>query len=247
MPRFYRTPGGQVYSLFSDMAAQPHLLIAGTTGSGKSTVINGILYNLLHRAPADAGLVLIDPKRVELVQYKSCPHVIRYATDIPDIVAALTYTTQVMETRYTMMARNHERKYAGGDIYVIIDELMDLMIQAKKTISPLIQRLAILGRASKIHVIIGTQSPLSQILPTEIKCCLDSRVGLRTRSAQDSRNILGFKGCESLPRVGRAYYMTPESVTLWEIPMYSDSDIDALIAYWHSDSCIVTVPDSASA
>ena len=242
MTRYYKTPGGQVYSLYTDMARQPHLLVAGTTGSGKSVVLNGILYNLLHRAPADAGLVLIDPKRVELVQYKTCPHVIRYATDPADVVAALTYTIQVMETRYSMMAEKGDRKYSGGDIYVVIDELMDLMLQAKKTVAPLLQRIAILGRAAKIHLIVATQSPIALVLPTEIKCCFDSRVALRTRSAQDSRNILGVKGCESLPRVGRAYYMTPEGISLWEIPMYSDDAVNALIAYWRSDSCIVTMP-----
>ena len=79
-PKYYKTPSGQVYTLFNDMADQPHLLVAGATGSGKSVVVNGIMYNLLHKGPASAGLILIDPKRVELVQYKDTPHCIMYAS-----------------------------------------------------------------------------------------------------------------------------------------------------------------------
>ena len=90
-PRGYITPGGKVYTLFDDMAKQPHLLIAGATGSGKSVVVNGIIYNLLHDGPSKASLILIDPKRVELAQYKSCPHVLRYASEPDTMPDALRY------------------------------------------------------------------------------------------------------------------------------------------------------------
>ena len=239
IPKYYRTPSGQVYTLFNDMAEQPHLLVAGATGSGKSVVVNGIVYNLLHKGPASAGLILIDPKRVELVQYKDTPHCIAYASEPDTMVQALRKAIQITEARYTEMQRNHERKYTGGDIYVIIDELADLMTTQRKTVQPLIQRLAQIGRAAKIHIIACTQCPLAKVIPTEIKVNFDARVGLRTRCAQDSRNILGVTGCEMLPRYGQGYYMTPEATRLYNIPMYSDEQIDRVIHWWTSTECIV--------
>ena len=237
-PRGYITPGGNVYTLFDDMAEQPHLLIAGATGSGKSVVVNGIIFNLLHRGPASAGLILIDPKRVELAQYKSCPHVLRYASEPDTMPDALRYALSVTESRYKEMQRKGVRKYQGGDVYVIIDELADLMTTQKKAVLPLLQRLCQIGRAARVHVIACTQCPLAKVIPTEVKVNFDSRVALRTRSAQDSRNILSRTGCELLPRYGQGYYMTPEGLNLWNIPMYSDSDVEKLVEYWTSEQCI---------
>lgn len=238
-PRYYKTPTGQVYTLFNDMAEQPHLLVAGATGSGKSVVVNGIIYNLLHKGPSSAGLILIDPKRVELVQYKETPHCIMYASEPDTMVQALQAAIQITEARYVQMQRNHERKYSGGDIYVIIDELADLMTTQRKTVQPLLQRLAQIGRAARVHIIACTQCPLAKVIPTEIKVNFDARVGLRTRCAQDSRNILGVTGCEMLPRYGQGYYMTPEATRLYKIPMYSDEQIDRVVTWWTSTECIV--------
>lgn len=225
-------PTGQVYSLFSDMARQPHLLIAGATGSGKSVVINGIMYNLLHETPDRAGLILIDPKRVELLDYKPMPHCIRYATEPEDRTAALDMALDITERRYKDMAKKGLRKYDGGHVYVIIDELADLMTTQKKDVVPRLQRLCQIGRAASVHVIAATQCPLASVIPTAIGVNFDSRVGLRTRNAQDSRNILSQTGCEELPRYGYGYYMTPEGTTLYKIPMYSDSQRESLINYW---------------
>ena len=237
-PKAYCTPSGQLYTLFDDMAEQPHLLIAGATGSGKSVVVNGIIYNLLHKGPAEAELILIDPKRVELVQYKNVPHCLRYASEPDTMPDALRYALTVTENRYKEMQRQGVRKYQGGDVYVIIDELADLMTTQKKSVLPILQRLCQIGRAAKVHVIACTQCPLAKVIPTEVKVNFDARVALRTRSAQDSRNILSRTGCELLPRYGQGYYMTPEGLNLWNIPMYSESDVSAVLNWWTSERCI---------
>lgn len=237
-PRAWRTPGGQVYTLFEDMAAQPHLLVAGATGSGKSVVVNGIIYNLLHTGPAKAGLILIDPKRVELAQYKHVPHCLRYASEPADMPQALQYAMMITENRYQVMQRNGERMYSGGDVYVIIDELADLMTTQKKAVLPLIQRLCQIGRAANVHVIACTQCPLAKILPTEIKVNFDARVGLRTACAQDSRNILRVTGCERLPRYGQGYYLKPEGMNLYNIPMYTAEQYETVLNWWTSRQCI---------
>ena len=109
---------------------------------------------------------------------------------------------------------------------------MDLMTTYGKHTRELIQYLAQVGRAAKVHVIAATQSPVREIIPTSIKCNFDSRIGLRTRSAQDSRNILGLPGCESLPEYGQGYYMTPRQMTLYNIPMIEPNEMKSIIDYW---------------
>lgn len=236
----YVTPGsGYFYSvLYARMADEPHLLIAGATGSGKSVVENGIIHAMLcTQTPNSCQFVLIDPKRVELARYRKLPHVLMYASETGEPARALQATIQIMESRYAEMQKRDLRKFDGGHIYVIVDELADLMLTEKKTVQPLIQRIAQLGRAAKIHLIVCTQSPICQVIPTVIKCCLDSRVGLRTRSSQDSRNILGFSGCEQLPRYGQGYYMTPDGVEKWNLPLITDEAIDKAVKWWCTRGC----------
>lgn len=232
MKKRYKTPGGTFYTLYRDMLSQPHLLVAGATGSGKSVVINGIIHTALLESPAKYQFVLIDPKRVELSEYRKLPHVIRYASEPVEMIQALDYAMTITETRYKEMQRKQVRKYEGPAVYVIIDELADLMTTNRKQVQPLIQRLAQIGRAASVHIIAATQCPLSAVIPTPIKVNFDARVALRTRSAQDSRNILGLKGCELLPRYGEGYYMTPDGLTRYYIPMYPDAERQRIIKYW---------------
>lgn len=232
MKRVWRTPPGSYYSLYKNMLEQPHLLVAGATGSGKSVVINGLIYTALYDSPAAVQFILIDPKRVELVDYKPLPHTLQYASEPGDMVQALEKAMTITETRYKTMQRDRVKKYQGGGVYVIIDELADLMTTDRRHVQPLLQRLAQIGRAANVHIIAATQCPLAAVIPTPIKVNFDSRVALRTRSAQDSRNILGVKGCELLPRYGQGYYMTPDGLTLYNIPMQTPDEIAALVTYW---------------
>lgn len=236
MKKIWTTPSGKVYSLYSSMLEVPHLMIAGATGSGKSVVINALIYTALYNAPVDieggARFILIDPKRVELAKYRSLPHVLAYASEPGEMLSALNYAMNIVESRYTAMQKAGEYKYSGGHVYVIIDEFADLMTTARRHVQPIIQRLAQIGRAANVHIILATQCPIAKVIPTEIKVNFDARVGLRTRSSQDSRNILGVSGCELLPRYGQGYYMNPEETTLYYLPMISDEDIAARIKWW---------------
>lgn len=228
----YKTPTGSRYTLYQNMLDQNHLLIAGATGSGKSVVINGILHTALYNSPAAVQFILIDPKRVELIDYKKLPHTLRYASEPDTMIQALNYGLQLTEERYKHMQKRHMKKYPGAAVYIVIDELADLMTTDKKHVQPLIQRIAQIGRAANIHIIAATQCPLSAVIPTPIKVNFDSRVALRTRSRQDSRNILDIPGCELLPRYGQGYYMTAENITLYNIPMIPDRSRAELIKYW---------------
>ena len=223
---------GTIYTVYESMLEQTHLLVAGATGSGKSVVINGIIHNGLYSNPDHFQLILVDPKRVELSMCRNLPHTVAYASEPAEMVQALNLAMKITEKRYTEMQAAGVRKYSGSHLYVIIDELADLMTTNKKQVQPLIQRLCQIGRAANVHVIAATQCPLAAVIPTPIKVNFDSRVALRTRSAQDSRNILETTGCEKLPRYGKAYFMTPDGTELYDIPMYTDDEHKELLDYW---------------
>ena len=238
----YSTPTGKMCNLYRDALSQPHLLIAGATGSGKSVVINGLIHSILFHLPFDksyddgmdgAQMILIDPKRVELAAYKGMPHTIRYASEPQDMLSALQYAMDLTEKRYMKMQQQGVRKYQGSDVYVIIDEFADLILTQRKVVAPLIQRLAQIGRAARVHVILATQTPICKVLPTEIKCNFDARFGLRTRSEQDSRNIIGKTGLEQLPRYGKGYYMKPGEEHYYNIPMVEDAELQRVLSWWN--------------
>ena len=236
----YTTPDGIGKGLFLHLANQTHLLIAGASGSGKSVLLNGIISTLLYRFPLDvaggAQFVLIDPKRVELYPYRNLPHTLCYACEPTDMVEALKYAMRVCETRYEDMQLRGLRKYDGADIYVVIEELADLMTTNKRAVQPLIQRLCQIGRASRIHVVCLTQCPLARILTTEIKVNFDGIVALRTRSAQDSRNIIGVNGAERLPQYGECLYYCPEFMAVhhYKVPYIDEDEQKRLIQWWEA-------------
>lgn len=229
----FTTPGGSRPAIYADMARQVHLLIAGKTGAGKSVVINGIIYSvLIDSFPGDARFLFVDPKRVELSVYRNLPHCIGYASEPGEPVAALALALDGIETRYKEMQSDGLKKYPGGAVYVVIDELADLMTTARREVLPLLQRIAQIGRAANYHIIAATQCPLTQIIPTEIKVNFDSMLGLKTATRQHSRNIIGVPGCESLPPYGYGYYITPAGMSLETLPMIPDTDLQRVVNHW---------------
>lgn len=220
------------YPFYDDLLAQTHLLVAGATGSGKSVVVNGMIYTALTESPNNYQFILIDPKRVELSMYKTVPHCIRYASEPVEMVNALQLAMDICEQRYREMQFQGIRKYHGSKILVIIDELADLMTTNKRQVLPLIQRLCQIGRAANIMVIACTQCPLSSIIPTSIKVNFDSRIALRTSCKQDSRNIIGIPGCECLPVYGQCYYRTAQGIKQYIVPYYDDNTIMELVRLW---------------
>ena len=246
VPRSYRTPSGQVYAPFLRMADRPHLLIAGATGSGKSVALNGIIHSLLMtQSPNECSFVFIDPKRVELIQYAGIPHCARYASDYPDIVRALQWAVEETDRRFTVMQRDRVREYQGQHLYVVIDELADLMTSIKKETLPHLQRLAQIGRAARVHVIACSQNILAQTIPTVLKCNFPAILGLRTCNAQQSRFLISTPGCEMLPnplREGRGYGYLRDGADLERLLIYKypQAEIDAAISWWTSSACIAS-------
>lgn len=239
-PRTYRftSPKGQAYNLFLNMLQQSHLLIAGCQGSGKSVVMNGLIDTILYRLPFDkaggAQLVLLDPKCVEFSSYEFLPHTIAYAEGFnPEAwVSALTKAANIMDSRKIYMKKNGLKKYDKGDLYVIIDEWATIYKNGGKEAYKLLMRLVSEGRAERVHVIMATQVPKANIIPTEIRENFDARLCLRTANAIQSRIIMEQDGCEALPRYGQGFYVTPEGNTLYNIPYVQDDEINANLAWW---------------
>lgn len=204
----YTSPAGQTQKLYDDMMQQAHVLIAGETGCGKSTLIEALIHSILFNLPTKARLILIDPKRVALNEYKALPHTIKYANKGVEMIQALKFAEQTMETRFSEMENKGIKEYDGSHVYVIIDELADLMTTNGKVVTPIIQRLCQLGRAARVHVIAATQCPTAAVIPTVIKVNFTAKVGMHVNTAQQSRNIIGCKGCEMLPQHGKIFYQT---------------------------------------
>lgn len=234
----YTTPSGIQYGIFKDMLQQTHLLVAGAAGSGKSVLVNGLITTGLFDSPFDelggTQFILIDPKRVELAPYKGVPHIIGYACEPGDMVDLLHRAVDIVEQRYRVMEKQGVLKYSGSDIYVIIEELADLMTTNRRAVQPLIQRLCQIARAARVHVVAVTQCPLVKVIPTEIKVNFDGIVALRTRCAQDSRNIIGVSGAEYLPRYGECLYYTPDlgGVYQYTVPYVTPNEKRELINHW---------------
>ncbi|MCF0228579.1 MAG: DNA translocase FtsK [Parasporobacterium sp.] len=206
--------------IVADIAKMPHLLVAGTTGSGKSVFLNSILMTILYRAkPSEVGLIIIDPKKVEFGVYAGIPHLMRdVVTDPGQAVSTLRWAVNEMTNRYQRMQmsavrdfRSYNAKVEKGtvsadeenprkmnQIVIIIDELADLMMVAKKEAEALICRLAQLARAAGIHLIIATQRPSVDVVTGLIKANVPARVALLVSSAIDSRTIIDMQGAEKL-------------------------------------------------
>lgn len=234
------------YSPFLDIASRPHLLIAGATGSGKSVALNGIITSLIMKnSPARCQFILIDPKKVELSQYSVLPHTIRYASDHPEIVRALQCAVDETDRRFTWMQNQGVKEYEGPHLYVIIDELADLMVSIKKETMPLLQRLAQIGRAARVHVIACSQNIMAQTIPTVLRCNFSTILGLRTCNAQQSRFLISATGCELLPdpkREGKGYGFLRDGADLDKIMIYRypEEEIQSVINWWTSSACMVS-------
>lgn len=232
MKKIWKRPGGCSPALCQDMQQQPHVLIAGATGSGKSVLINSFIYSVLGYAPCEKQLVLIDPKRVELIKYKNLPHTRQYASEYADMIQAIRNCVDWMESRYKAMQKAGIVKTDEPEIFIVIDEFADLMTTCKKETLPPLCRIAQLGRAANIHLVLATQRPTRDIINGQIKVNIDCRVALRCPSQRDSINVIDCKGAESLPKYGYGLYRTADSLNTVEILKTDDGAIADRITWW---------------
>ena len=230
---YYKLPPTPTYSLYRHMLSQTHLLIAGATGSGKSTLIDGLLQTILHKAPTQAKYIILDRKFTTLRPYAQAPHSMRHARSLDEMIQTLRDTIQLMQTRFDYL-EHHPADFS--DVYLIIDELADLMTTRKRQATPSLQELLQLSREVRIHVIAATQCPLREIISTPIKCNIPARVALKTATRQDSRNIIDQAGAELLPdpqteHKAQCLYRHGAITELWNLPQPTN-ETQYLIEYW---------------
>ncbi|MDP2181936.1 MAG: DNA translocase FtsK 4TM domain-containing protein [Actinomycetota bacterium] len=239
-------------NILADLATMPHLLIAGSTGTGKSVCINALLTSILMRAtPAEVRLILIDPKRIELSLYNGVPHLyVPVVTEAKEAASALAWAVSEMDSRLKRLqkagARNigsynslvQQDKAPEGDeempyIVIVIDELADLMMVAAKEVEDSICRLAQLARAAGIHLIVATQRPSTDIITGLIKTNITNRIAFAVGSSIDSRVILDQTGAEKLVGLGDMLFTTPALVKPKRIQgaYVSEGEISAAVAH----------------
>jgi S-DNA-T family DNA segregation ATPase FtsK/SpoIIIE len=232
----------------ADLEKMPHVLIAGTTGSGKSVCISAVVTCLAcTNTPDDLRLVLIDPKRVELTRFNGLPHLLgKVEVELDRILGVLQWLTREMDERYKTFAdagaRNladynaHAGKLAGRlpRIVVIIDELADLMMSAPDQTEPMLCRLAQMARATGIHLVVATQRPSTDVVTGLIKANFPARIAFAVASLIDSRVILDTPGAETLLGRGDMLFQAPEASTSVRLQgcFVSDAEIERVVDYW---------------
>ena len=223
-----------------DLSSMPHLLIAGTTGSGKSVCINTIILSLLYRhSPEKCKFILIDPKMLELSTYEGIPHLLcPVITEAKRAASVLGWVVKEMESRYRLMTRvgvknidgyNEKHKLSMPYIVVIVDEMSDLMLVAGKEIENYIQKLSQMARAAGIHIIMATQRPSVDVITGTIKANFPTRISFQVTSKIDSRTILGEQGAEQLLGKGDMLYMSSANkIVRIHAPFVSENEIDKI-------------------
>ena len=226
--------------IVGDLASMPHLLIAGTTGSGKSVCTNTIILSLLYRhTPDKCKFILIDPKMLELSTYEGVPHLLcPVITEAKKAASVLGWVVKEMESRYRLMTKegvrnidgyNLKHKFPMPYIVVVVDEMSDLMLVAGKEIENYIQKLSQMARAAGIHIIMATQRPSVDVITGTIKANFPTRISFQVTSKIDSRTILGEQGAEQLLGKGDMLYMSSANkIVRIHAPFVSDNEIEKI-------------------
>ena len=226
--------------IVGDLSSMPHLLIAGTTGSGKSVCINTIILSLLYRhTPEKCKFILIDPKMLELSTYEGIPHLLcPVITEAKKAASVLGWVVKEMESRYRLMTKegvrnidsyNAKHKLPMPYIVVMVDEMSDLMLVAGKEIENYIQKLSQMARAAGIHIIMATQRPSVDVITGTIKANFPTRISFQVTSKIDSRTILGEQGAEQLLGKGDMLYMSSANkIVRIHAPFVSDNEIEKI-------------------
>ena len=224
--------------IIGDLSSMPHLLIAGTTGSGKSVCINTIILSLLYRhTPEKCKFILIDPKMLELSTYEGIPHLLcPVITEAKKAASVLGWVVKEMESRYRLMTKEGVKNIDGYNvkhklpmpyIVVVVDEMSDLMLVAGKEIENYIQKLSQMARAAGIHIIMATQRPSVDVITGTIKANFPTRISFQVTSKIDSRTILGEQGAEQLLGKGDMLYMSSANrIIRIHAPFVSEDEIE---------------------
>jgi len=234
---------------YADLASMPHLLIAGTTGSGKSVFIHSLIISLLMKnTPETLNLILIDPKRVELIKYENLPHLLMDPiVDLKKVVPVMNWLIDEMERRYKEFQANrvrdinaynklqiHKKQKIMPRIVFVIDEMADLMVKQGNLVEAAIIRLAQMARATGIHLVLATQRPSVDVVTGLIKANIPNRICFKVASQIDSRTVLDYGGAEKLIGAGDMLFMSTLFGGLKRIqaPLVTEKEIERITDFW---------------
>lgn len=234
---------------YADLSLMPHLLIAGTTGSGKSVFIHSLIISLLMKnTPETLNFILIDPKRVELIKYENTPHLLMDPiVDLKKVISVMNWLIDEMEKRYKEFQQNRvrdieaynrlqiqKRKKIMPKIVFIIDEMADLMVKQGNAVEAAIIRLSQMARATGIHLVLATQRPSVDVVTGLIKANIPNRICFKVASQVDSRTVLDYSGAEKLIGAGDMLFMSTlfGGIKRIQAPLVSEKEIERITDFW---------------
>lgn len=235
--------------IVADLAKMPHLLVAGTTGSGKSVCISAMIACLImNNSPSDLRLAILDPKKVELVHFNGLPHLLgQVETTVERMLAVLRWAVSEMESRYKLLETQHLRNIDMFNrkmqrkgmqplprIVILVDEMADLMMAAPEQTEQNVVRLAQMARGVGIHLVVATQRPSTDVLTGVIKANFPARIAFTVASAIDSRVILDVNGAETLLGRGDMLFLNSDASSPLRVQgvMVTDNEIDKIVTFW---------------
>ena len=209
-----------------------HTLIAGCSGSGKSVAMHDIIYTAMLKSPFENMFVMIDTKRVELRRWKDAPHVVRYTNDTNEVDEVLDGCINVMNARFQRMEEADSDECSEPNLWIVIDEWFDVKTMCPKSCIKKLELISSRARACNIFILAGTQRCTKDVLSGVIATNFSVKLGLKTITAQDSRNIIQKKGLEELPRCGKGVLLIDSTYTDIDIPFTTREKCSERVHYW---------------
>lgn len=239
-----KAPFADSYPIYDEIGDQIHIMICGSTGSGKSVVEAGVMYNLVNRfTPDELEIYLIDPKMTDLHDFAVLPHVKGYADNDADAMTTFDYLRITMDRRNRWCQENHCKVYPGKPIYCFVEEAGDLVTRRGKEAITKIQILVQKARTANIHMVFCAQTVNRKLFPTEVQANISCKVALKVRKDDKvlSRLLVGSDACLKLPPHGKCILITPDSDfdsdDIRDVPMYEDIRFELMFDYWRRQSC----------
>ena len=229
----WNVPCGIEDPLYQDLLNKMHFMIGGLPETGKSTIMDGVIYTALLRSPDEAKFIFIDTGYVAFMRFEDLPHTIAVGHSYSDIISSLKLAEDIIVERYKKMRANGAREWGNdGELYVVIDKLDDIMCSIKKDAEPLLNKISSWGRAAHVHLFATTVSADAKTIPSMVQCNVPG-IAAKCLDATHSRQIVGERGGELLPQYGKCLYRDGDGkMTIFDVNKVSDEELDERIRFW---------------
>lgn len=229
----WNLPSGSADPLYQDLLDHMHFMIGGLPETGKSTIMDGVIYTALLRSPDDVKFIFIDPGYVAFMRFESLPHTIAVGHSYSDIISSLKLAENIIVERYKKMRTNGEREWENdGELHVVIDKIDEIMCSIRKEAEPLFNKISSWGRAAHVHLFATTVSADAKTIPCTVQCNV-SGVATKCRDAIHSRQVICERGGERLSKCGKCLYRgRAGKITVFDVNKVPDEELDERISFW---------------